>query len=474
MLTLRTLLGASWSVSSRVTGRLIDFLTLLVLARTLAPGDFGLTALAMSIVAVVDVILEVPLIQALTRLHSVEKAHLDTAFTLGLLRSVVLFALMTGAAFSASAIYADPNLLMLVIALSIGPIARGLVSPNMVRFVRELHFRQIFITEIVGKVGAAALALLVLYQGGGYWAIATNNIAASSIAAIISYVLAPYRPGLSLQRWPEFRELLGWFSFAQMVSALNWQLDRIILGHFIPRHTLGQYAMAGDIAALPTQSLIGPAMQPLMAAFSRIHQDRDRLRSAYLKASRFAMLIAVPACVGMSLTSELIVSVVLGPKWMESAIYLQLISLTIVLNAYFQPLYSLSIIVNGASTVFQLNSIDFILRILILVPIIYYLSIMGAIAARGILSIVAFGLCMLYARRLLGISIQSQLKNLWKLAAACVLMALFVAGLSLYLAQSGLPPIIELAATAGSGAAVYVAVLYALGVRLRTADVRFL
>jgi len=72
--------------------------------------------------------------------------------------------------------------------------------------------------------------------------------------------------------------------------------------------------MAGDLAVLPTQSFIGPAMQPVMAAFSRINEDPERLRNAYMKVSRFTMMLAVPVCIGMSLTSDLIVKVLLGAK----------------------------------------------------------------------------------------------------------------------------------------------------------------
>ncbi len=57
MLTTKTLLGAGWTVSSRLTGRLVDFVTLLVLARTLTPADFGLAALAMTLTVITDMVL---------------------------------------------------------------------------------------------------------------------------------------------------------------------------------------------------------------------------------------------------------------------------------------------------------------------------------------------------------------------------------------------------------------------------------
>jgi O-antigen/teichoic acid export membrane protein len=150
----------------------IDFVTVLVLARTLTPADFGLTALATTLIAIVDTVLEIPLLQALTRLKCVEKSHLDTAFTLGVLRGLLVSLVVLAAARPFSIIFHDSRLTALVAALATGPIARSLYSP------------------------------------------------------------------------------------------------------------LGQYTMANDLSVLPTQSLIGPAMQPVMAAFSRIIDDPERLGNA--------------------------------------------------------------------------------------------------------------------------------------------------------------------------------------------------
>lgn len=439
MLTVSTLFGATWTISSRLSGRLIDFLTLLILARLLDPADFGLTALAMSLVVVVETVLEIPLIQTLTRLRVIEKMHLDTAFTLGIARSLLLSLVITAAAWPFSIMYGDTHLLLVVPALALGPISRGLYNPNMVLFIKDLRFRQVFIAEVSGKIGAALLAITVLYLGGSYWAIVANSVASSALATVASYVIAPYRPGLSLRAFSEFRGIIGWFSSAQIVSALNWQLDRVMLGHFIPRGQLGQYTMAGDIAAMPTQSVIEPAMQPVMAAFSHIAHDRERLRNAYLKAARFVMFLAVPACVGMSLTADLIIAVLIGPKWVEAGILLQWIALTIVLNAYYQPLASLSLTLNRAAAIFHLNVMDLLMRI-VAIPAGYYLfSLFGIIAARGALAIIMFVLAMLYVRKLVGASLASQLYNLRKIALAASIMAALVIALRHYLAPYALP-----------------------------------
>lgn len=466
MLTARVFRGAGWLVASRLTGRAIDFVTLLVLARVLNPADFGLTALAGTLISIVDMVFEIPLSQALTRLRSIKPSHLDTAFTLGFLRSLVLATVLLAAAWPFAAFYRDPRLTPLVAVLAGGPMIRALYSPAMVMAVRSLSFQKIFVNEVSGKLCAFALALLVVRLDGGYWAIAVNSIAAPMVATTVSYVLAPYRPRLSLVEMPDFAGFLGWFSSAQLVAALNYQFDRVLLGHFVTRAALGQYTMASDLATLPTQSLIGPAMQSVMAAFSTMSDDRERIRRAFLKAAFLTMLVAMPICVGISVTADMIIHILLGDKWAQAAFYLQFLPLTILLSAYYQVLYSLALALNRPSILFRMNVTELTIRIAAISLGLYLFSIDGVIAARGVLSMVMFCLALRSSHQLAGADVAQQLTNLRKIALACTLMGIAVLALRAVLAGLPLGIPLELAGAASFGALVYAAILVALGVRL--------
>jgi PST family polysaccharide transporter len=472
MLTMKTILGAGWTVSSRLAGRLIDFITILVLARTLTPADFGLTAIATTLTVIVDSVLQVPLIQALTRLQSIRKSHLDTAFTLGVLRGLLLSLIVLGAAWPFAHIYNDNRLIALVAVLAIGPIARSLYSPAIVKYIRQMSFRQVFVAEFLGKIVASMLAISIVYSGGGYWAIAASSVSAPVAMTLISYFIAPYRPRLSLSKFPEFSTFLGWFSTAQIVSTLSWQFDRILLGYTISKSDLGQFAMATDLSDMPTQSLIGPAMQPVMAAFSRIDNDPERLRKAYLKASRFTMMLAAPACIGMSLTSDLIIDVLLGAKWTEAATYLQWLALCTVLIAFYQPVQSLALATNRTNVIFRLSLVELCSRIVLVSLGIYFYSLMGVVAARGAMSLIWFVLSLICAQYLVGTTVLSELRNLWQVAAACAAMALSVLALRHGLSGTHLNQVFELASTAAFGALVYVGSLFAFGVRLKAISKR--
>ncbi len=473
MLAFRALKGAGWLIFSRLVNRTIDFFTLLVLARLLTPADFGIAALATSLVVIVDIVLEIPITQALVRLKSIDRSHLDTGFTLGFLRSIVVAIVILAIAWPLSLVNKDQILVPLVSVLAIGPIAKGFSSPAMAHFARNLGFRPVFVMEVAGKIGACAVVAIIVFFGGRYWAIVANFAMASVVATLLSYVLAPYRPALSLSRLADFAGFIGWFSAAQLVAAFNWQSDRFLIGIFSDKASLGRYAVASDVSVIPTQSIIGPAMQPVMAAFSQVASDPEHIGIAFLKAVRFVMLISVPACLGISLTADLITDLLLGSQWVEAAPLLSVLALSIIPIPYYQTLYSASLALDCPHVIFRLNIIDLCFRIVLLGAGFYLYSIMGVSIARVVLSSIMFIFYFTNTRRILGIDIRAQLKNIWKFFLAGTVMTIWVLILRKEMEDHIWYNVLELALISSTGAAVYGAALLALGMRLVAGGGRF-
>lgn len=466
MLAFAALKGASWLVFSRFVGRLIDFFNLLILARLLSPAEFGLAALAMALVVVIDTVLEVPVTQALVRLKVLDKSHLDTGFTLGVLRSSAIAAIFLVATWPYSLVNGNPLLVPVIAAMALGPIAKGFMSPAMVHFARALEFRPTFAIETISKLCAFVAAVATVVAGGGYWAIVVNFVITAFVATVASYIVAPYRPAFSLNRLSDFAGFIGWFSSAQLVSALNWQFDRFLIGSAGTSAMLGRYAVASDIAVIPTQSIIGPALQPVMAAFSQISSNADRMRTAFLKASRFAMLISLPVCVGLSLTADLVTAILLGAQWSDAAPYLSLLALSVIPIPYFQTLYSASLALDRPSVIFRLNVIDLCFRVVLISVGFYLLAAHGASIGRILVASVMAVFYVVEARRLFGPGPWQQFRNLWKVLTSAAVMAIAVIWLRTAMPASGLPVVIQLIAVASAGAATYLVTLFGLGMRI--------
>jgi PST family polysaccharide transporter len=466
MLAWAAVKGASWLVVSRIVGRSIDVLSLLILARLLQPAEFGLVALAMALVVVVDTVLEIPTTQALIRLGTVDRGHLDTAFTLGVLRSIAVTALLLAAMFPYSWIRGDASLVPAIAVLALGPALKGFASPATIHFIRDVNFRPTFLIEMASKLCAFGVTVAIVNSGGSYWAIVASYVTNALVATLASHLLAPYRPRLSLECWSDFASFIGWYSFAQLISAFNWQYDRFLVGAFGSHAMLGRYAVANDVAVIPTQSIIGPALQPVMAAFSRINTDDVRMKFALLRATRFAMLISVPACLGIALTADLVTDIVLGPQWKDASIYLRLLAISVIPAPYFQVLYAALLSIGRPKEIFRNNLLDLAIRVLFISSAFFFFSALGACVARIFISFAMFGLYLVQARRVFTVGIGTQLKNLWKIVISAGVMTVAVLLLGAELDGLQVNVFLRLAAVAVVGAVAYCFSLFALGVRI--------
>jgi lipopolysaccharide exporter len=149
-LTSRAARGAAWLVAGQLLTRLADLLALLILARLLSPAEFGIVALALTVVVLVETVLDVPVFQSLIRVPVIRRSHLDTAFTLSVIRGTVLGALLAFLALPLATLWDDQRLVPLIFVLTLAPIARSIVSPRLVIFARQLEFRPTLKLELWG------------------------------------------------------------------------------------------------------------------------------------------------------------------------------------------------------------------------------------------------------------------------------------------------------------------------------------
>ncbi len=416
--------AGSLTVLGKLLGRGLDFITLIVLSHILTPSDFGLTALAMTSVTIAESVTSLPLTAVLVREEAPTKAMFDTAFTLAFLRGCVLAAFLSGIAFVMAQIYGEPRLTPLVCALSFAPIFRGLQSPHMVRFVKDMDFRRDASLEIVGKAGALIVASTLALSTRSYWSIAMATITTPFIMNVLSYFYAPYKPAFSLAEWPLFRAIVGWNSLTQLILSLTWQSDRLLLGYFIPKANLGRYTMANDLSSIGIQALVVPLDQPLLVAFSKRFDDaKETLAATYLKSTNAVLTIAGPFFLGLSLLAQPIVRLVLGEAWSETGRWLHWIAL---LNLSLLPFYhmnSLALAVDQARMTTRRTFGEFLVQIPVVLWGSRYLGVTGALIGRSITRAVSILISLITVRELIDVSIKGQLMAMHRTMIALLTMS---------------------------------------------------
>lgn len=338
----RTASAAIWLVGARFFAKSTDLALLLILTYLITPADFGLVALAMTFVTIAQAVIDIPIAAAIVRSKNPDRVLLDTAFTVSILRGAILLLLLISGAALASIFYDDDRLLPLIFVLSVFPLAAAFKSPRIFLYDRDLDFRPTVVAEIVGKFSAFVIGLTIALTLRNYWGLAAATVTTAVMTTVMSYVLAPYRPRLSVQKFRAFLDILGWSSLAQIASTINWQIDRIILGAWVPGSSLGLYYIAQTMTATPQQMIVVPIMQPFLSAF-RQKSTREEIEEIYLKASAGTFTLVAPVFVLIAITAAPVCALLMDDDFGGTAALLSGLALSTIATLPTAPIRSLMV-----------------------------------------------------------------------------------------------------------------------------------
>lgn len=460
MLGRRMAKGAAWTVLARLAVRCIGLVSMVILARLLVPEDFGLVALATLVLGLLEVTAEFGFGLALIQNQTAGRGHYDTAWTLSVLRGVVVALVMLAVAQPAAAFFDEPRLAAVLAVLALAPLIEGVANIGVINFQKDLEFGKDFVLMTAAKLGSFAVTVTLAVLWRDYWALVVGAITAKGSHVVLSYLMQPYRPRLSLAEWRSIFHFSKWIQLNSVFSFVATRFDTFIVGKLLGAQTLGLYSVAYEISTLVTSELIMPIRRVLFPGFAKIADDRDRLRQTFVDSLALMMLAGVPLSLGIALVAEPAVRVFLGPKWMEAAPLVSVLAI-----------YGLVHVVNGNfGTVFLAIGRPHLLTALTAVGLCFALPLVGfgamhfgalgaavGIAAAGFLSLVVEFAMM---RRVLDVSLRRLLAATWRtgLAAAAMTVAVSAVPGQWSVGDSLMEQALWLAAMVGTGALTYVGV----------------
>jgi len=325
--------GAIYIAGAKFIGLGIGLLSTIILARLLMPEDFGLMALAMVFITLINVVSELPLSQAIIQLDDVEESHFDTAWTLSMARGLITAIIILALSFPVALIYSEPRLTAIFFALSLCSIMGGFKNPKISLFIKQLDFKQGVIINLSEKITAFIIAVIIALIFRSYWALVFSVIGAQLVQVLVSYSFISYRPRFSLEKSKDLLGFSVWITLGSWIQTLSWRSDPMVLGFFVTTEMLGQYSMAQRVTNMATKEITSPVGQVLFPAFSRMKAEPKRLRNAYKKSTSIISCIAIPSATGLALLAEPIVQIVIGVKWLPIVPFIQLMAIIVIIQA---------------------------------------------------------------------------------------------------------------------------------------------
>jgi len=318
--------GAIWMVLFKFIERGIGLISTIVLARLLVPADFGVVAMAMVIIAILELMgafgFDVTLIQR----ADVSDAHFNTVWTFNVMFSSVCALLLVGLAIPASIFYSEPRLEAVMYALAVGMFAQGFENIGVVNFRRDMQFDREFKFLVMKKIASVGVTVPLAFMLRSYWALVAGIVFGKVVSVVLSYVFHSYRPRFSLAAFGELFHFSKWLLFSNVIYFMNSKSADFIIGKVAGAQALGLYNIAYEISNLPTTELVAPINRAVFPGYSRMAGDMEKLRDGFLSIISMIALFALPIGTGIALVADLLVPTLLGEKWLAAVPVIQILS----------------------------------------------------------------------------------------------------------------------------------------------------
>jgi O-antigen/teichoic acid export membrane protein len=415
--------GATWMVLAKLLERSLGLISTLILARVLIPHDFGIVAMAMSFVALLEMLsafgFDVVLIQKQTK----DRRHWDTAWTFEIIFGLCIAAGMVLFAEPVAKFFREPSLIDVLRVLAIGSAVQGFQNIGLVAFRTEMkfdrEFRFLMAKKLIGFVITIPLAFIL----DSYWALVIGQTLGRVGSTALSYWVHPYRPRLSLSSASDLFHHSKWLLVVNFVNYLKERSSDWVIGRMTGPSSLAAFNVSYEFASLPSTELVAPINRAVFPAYAQLAaQDRSALPREYLSDISVIVLIAVPAILGLAATAPILVPVLLGPNWTEAIPVLTLLAFYGFTNIVQSNAHAAYFALGRTDLPAKINAVHVLVQLATLIPLTKAYGVKGSAIAYLGTAAVMIPISLGVALRMLDISVLRFVTAIWRPVAAALTM----------------------------------------------------
>lgn len=316
-----------WKFLERIGTQGVQFVVAIVLARLLAPSDFGLIALVTVFVAIANVFVQSGLNTALIQKKDADNVDFSTVFYASLGLSVCLYGLLFVAAPFIAEFYNNQTSLVPVIrVLGLMLLLGALNSVQDAYVARNMLFKKLFYRSVGAVIPAGAIGVTCAYMGFGVWALVAQQLSYSCLICVIMWFTVKWRPSLvfSFDRWKKLFSF-GWKLLCSALLDTTFRnLQNLIIGKFFSPADLGYYNRGDQFPNLIVNNINTSVQSVMLPSFSSIQDDKVRLKTVARRAISTSSFVILPMMAGLAAVAEPLTVVVLGEKWLPAVPFIQI------------------------------------------------------------------------------------------------------------------------------------------------------
>ena len=316
----RIAFGVATLSAARVVQLASSFVAIPFLARMLTPVDFGLAALALSMVMFFTMIGDAGLGRSLVRVDANDTEAWSSAFWASVLLMTALSGLFFLISWPAAAFFNEPRLVPIMMVLSLAPLLMGLAEIPAASLLQKEKFQWLAGAEFAAAIAGIVVALIIAFQGGGAWALVWQHLTQRIVKGVVVQLASRLYPRLVLNvgKLKEHMRFMLDTAAWSMTMFVNRQADTLVVGKFLGAATLGLYNVAVRIMQLPVSILGGSLHSAVYPRFVQLREDNKALRELVLFTTMAQAVFVFPPIAAVAAASHAFFTLLLSERWQAS------------------------------------------------------------------------------------------------------------------------------------------------------------
>ena len=319
-----------WRFAERCGSQIVTFVVSVVLARILAPSDYGTITLVTVFTTILQVFVDSGLGTALVQKKDADDLDFSSVFYFNCALCLVLYLGMFAAAPLIAKFYENTELVPIIRVISLTVVVSGLKNVQQAYVSRNMQFKRFFYSSSGGVVFSAVLGIALAKAGCGVWALVAQQLSNVAINTAILWITVKWRPKKMFSR-ERLKGLLS-FGWKLLVSALldtgYSNLRNLIIGKVYSTADLAYYDQGDKFPKVIVTNINTSIDSVLLPSMSSEQDDRERVKNMTRRAIKTSTYIMAPLMMGLAFCAEPVVTLVLTEKWLPCVPFLRIFCIT--------------------------------------------------------------------------------------------------------------------------------------------------
>ncbi len=315
-----------WKYFERLGTQFMSFAITIVLARLLLPEQYGVIALMMIFINVFNVIIEGGLNTALVQKKNADDIDFSTIFYFSVGISVLLYIVLFWSAPYIASFYNIPILDKVIRVMGVNLIFYAFNSIQRAYVSKHMLFNKLFYSSFISVVVSGAIGIFSAYRGLGVWALVLQSSSCSFVTCLVMWFTIKWRPlwVFSIERFLALFNY-GWKIFsANFITVIFVEIRKILIGKIYTPSSLAYYEKGEQFPSLVMSNIFSSMQAVLLPTFSECQDDKLKVKMMMRKFTKVSCFVIYPLMIGMIVTAEPLVHLLLGDKWKAVVPFIQI------------------------------------------------------------------------------------------------------------------------------------------------------